>query len=154
MGLHSPRNPTSTEANSSTSGGHDGSGNRGPAPPGLTGVDAADAAVLALRQAVAAGLLLLSAQVRELVEAFTVSFACFGWQPPFCRCFCRDVVRLHEQSWPGCSFRYMSKSGGTIGGVCAWQSGVQDHALRTRQAYYPQKVGVGSVVALCALRWH
>jgi hypothetical protein len=112
MGLHSPRNPTSTEANSSTSGDHDGSGNRGPAPPGLTGVDAADAAVLALRQAVAAGLLLLSAQVRELVEAFTVSFACFGWQPPFCRCFCRDVVRLNGQSWPGCSFRYKSKSSG------------------------------------------
>ena len=43
------------------------------APPGgLSGVAAADAAIVALRQAIATGLLLLSAQVRQLVEAFVV----------------------------------------------------------------------------------
>jgi hypothetical protein len=41
----------------------------------LTELAASDAAVQALRQATAAGLLLLSAQVRVLVEAFAVSGA-------------------------------------------------------------------------------
>jgi hypothetical protein len=43
----------------------------------LSGGAAADAAVVALRQAIALGLLLLCSQVQQLVEAFTVR----AWRP-------------------------------------------------------------------------
>lgn len=49
-------------------------------------VAAADAAVLALRQATAAGLLLVSAQVRLLVEAFAVSCQLLAHATSTCCC--------------------------------------------------------------------
>jgi hypothetical protein len=59
---------------SSASGSGGGSSGSAAAGSALT-VASGDTAVVALRQAIAAGLLLLSAQVRQLVEAFTVSLS-------------------------------------------------------------------------------
>lgn len=65
----------------SSSGGSIGSSTA--AASSKLSVAASDAAIVALRQAIATGLLLLSAQVRQMVEAFTVShvlsFTAFFW---------------------------------------------------------------------------
>lgn len=65
--------PADTNVSSASGSGGGGSGSAA-AKSALT-VASGDAAVVALRQAIAAGLLLLSAQVRQLVEAFTVSLS-------------------------------------------------------------------------------
>jgi hypothetical protein len=65
--------PADTNISSASGSGGGGSGSAA-AGSSLT-VASGDTAVVALRQAIAAGLLLLSAQVRQLVEAFTVSLS-------------------------------------------------------------------------------